>query len=66
MMGITDPEGEANEGINISRMLVKAAVAQTLRQFPSLDIPAAKDDQKARSKADMTEALGRSILRRID
>lgn len=65
-MGVTDPQGEANEGINIARMLTKAAVAQTLKQIPTIDIPAAKDDQRARSKADMTERLARSILRRCD
>lgn len=65
-MGVTDPQGEANEGINIARMLTKAAVAQTLKQVPTIEVPAAKDDQKARAKADMTEKLARSILRRVD
>lgn len=65
-MGAIDPMGEANEGINIARMLVKAAVAQTMKQFPSIEIPAAKDDQKARARADMTEKLAKTILRRIE
>lgn len=63
---LMDVESEANEGANISRMLVRAAVAQTLKQFPSLEVPASKDDQKARAKADFTEKLGRSILKRMD
>lgn len=65
-LSVTDAEGEANENINISRMLVKASVAQKLRQVPSIEIPAAKDDQAARAKADMTEKLAKSILRRMD
>ncbi len=65
-MGLTDPQGEANEGVNIARMLVKSSVAQTLKQLPSIEIPAAKDDQRSRAKADMTEKLAKSIMRMID
>lgn len=65
-IGTLDPQGEASEGINISRMLVKAAVAQTLKQFPTIEIPSAKDDQRAKARASLTEKLGKSILRRLD
>ena len=58
-----DPEGEEDQGINISRMLVRAAVATTLKQMPSIEVPAAKDDQKSRAKADYTEKLAVSLLR---
>lgn len=58
-----DPEGEASESITLARMIVKSAVAARLRQGIDFELPAAKDDQRSRAKADFTEKLGRSLLR---
>lgn len=58
-----DPTGESAETLPLARMLTKAAVAATMRQQPAIELPAAKDDQKARAKADCTERLAQNFLR---
>lgn len=62
-VSVTDPQGEANESLPISRMLVKAAVASTLRNMPNIEIAASKDDPRSRAKAEATERLARTLLR---
>lgn len=58
-----DPRGEATEVINFTQAIVRGAVAIKLKQVPNPEVPAAHDDQRARSKADATERFARSIMR---
>lgn len=62
-VSVTDPQGEANESLPLSRMLVKAAVAHKLRNVPNIEIPAAKNDPRSRARAEAAEKLSVTILR---
>lgn len=55
--------GELTEVINFSQTMVNESVADALSQELALKIPSAKNDPRARGRANMTEKLGRSFTR---
>lgn len=60
---VADVRGEMMEVINFSQTLINEGVADALSQVPSLKIASAKNDPRARGRADMTEKLGQSFMR---
>lgn len=60
---ISTEQGERAITCNITRHIINKATADTLRNMPDPRIAAAKDDQKARNRARMTQRMCKAFVR---